>query len=133
MIEYLALPSAAPVWCEIRGPSPGRGRNSVYPVSDFLKRFGYNSFCMDGQHLVPFLWVRIQLRKYSIFCLPFPNATVKPSASPSDTLSVITHIPRKKSLCLRKNILRKSSLASAVLTWLSTVSPGFHRPEDFFV
>jgi FkbM family methyltransferase len=54
MREYLAGPAPAPVWCEVRGSTSGRGRNSVYPVTDTLKQFGYRPFRFDGKLLVPF-------------------------------------------------------------------------------
>ncbi|HME13356.1 MAG TPA: FkbM family methyltransferase [Candidatus Acidoferrum sp.] len=54
MQNYLASPSAAPIWCEVRGPSSGRGRNSVLSVTHFLEQFGYRPFRAEGQRLAPF-------------------------------------------------------------------------------
>jgi FkbM family methyltransferase len=41
---YLSTPLAAPIWCEVRGPKSERGRNSVRPVTAFLRQFGYRAF-----------------------------------------------------------------------------------------
>ena len=54
MAEYLAGASAAPIWCEVRGSTSGRGRNSAYPVASFLRQFGYTPFQCVGPQLVPF-------------------------------------------------------------------------------
>jgi FkbM family methyltransferase len=54
MRKYLSGPSAAPLWCEVRGMASGRGRNSVNPVTEFLSQFGYEPFRLDGEHLFPF-------------------------------------------------------------------------------
>lgn len=54
MREYLAAPAAAPIWCEVRGTASGRGRNSVYPVTEFLARYGYTPFRFEGGTLVPY-------------------------------------------------------------------------------
>jgi len=44
MQRYLRTPDAAPLWCEVRGPSSGRGRNSAVSVSAFLHAFGYRPY-----------------------------------------------------------------------------------------
>ena len=44
MENYLRSSHAAPIWCEVRGPSSGRGRNSAVSVSSFLAKFGYAPF-----------------------------------------------------------------------------------------
>jgi hypothetical protein len=54
MPQYLAGGAPAPIWCEVRGAASGRGKNSVYPVADFLRRFGYAPFQFVGDRLVPF-------------------------------------------------------------------------------
>jgi FkbM family methyltransferase len=54
MADYLASASPAPIWCEVRGSTSGRGRNSAYLVSSFLRQFGYLPFQFAGQQLVPF-------------------------------------------------------------------------------
>jgi len=38
MKNYLRSSHAAPIWCEVRGPSSGRGRNSAVSVSSFLAK-----------------------------------------------------------------------------------------------
>jgi len=54
MGDYLAGPSPAPIWCEVRGSTSGRGRNSVYLVSSFLRQFDYQPYQSHGQRLIPF-------------------------------------------------------------------------------
>lgn len=54
MADYLASASPAPVWCEVRGSTSGRGRNSAYLVASFLRHFGYMPYQFAGQQLVPF-------------------------------------------------------------------------------
>lgn len=54
MREYLATPGAAPVWCEVRGPSSGRGRNSVRPVTLLFSQFGYLPYRFARNRLTPF-------------------------------------------------------------------------------
>ena len=54
MREYLGSPVAAPIWCEVRGPSSGRGRNSVRSVTNLLTQFGYRPFRFERERLVPF-------------------------------------------------------------------------------
>ena len=54
MNRYLNSSDAAPIWCEVRGPSSGRGRNSVESVSSFLAKFGYQSFRVQKGAIVPF-------------------------------------------------------------------------------
>jgi hypothetical protein len=54
MWQYLSGAPPAPIWCEVRGQASGRGRNSVYPVTDFLRQFGYAPFRFEGEQLVPF-------------------------------------------------------------------------------
>jgi FkbM family methyltransferase len=44
MHRYLRTPDAAPIWCEVRGPSSGRGRNSAVSVSAFLSALGYRPY-----------------------------------------------------------------------------------------
>jgi len=44
MQRYLRNPNAAPLWCEVRGPSSGRGRNSAVSVTAFLHTFGYRPY-----------------------------------------------------------------------------------------
>jgi len=44
MENYFRSSDAAPIWCEVRGPSSGRGRNSAVSVSSFLAKFGYSPF-----------------------------------------------------------------------------------------
>ena len=44
MENYVRRPDAAPIWCEVRGPSSGRGRNSAVSVAAFLGGFGYVPF-----------------------------------------------------------------------------------------
>jgi FkbM family methyltransferase len=54
MQRYLASPSPAPIWCEVRGPSSGRGRNSVSPVTSLFEQFGYRPFRYEGGRLERF-------------------------------------------------------------------------------
>lgn len=54
MREYLAGPTPAPIWCEVRGSASGRGRNSVCSVTDMLRQFGYRPFRFQSELLVPF-------------------------------------------------------------------------------
>jgi FkbM family methyltransferase len=54
MAEYLSGASPAPIWCEVRGSTSGRGRNSAYLVASFLGQFGYSPFQFVGHQLVPF-------------------------------------------------------------------------------
>ena len=54
MREYLQTPTAAPLWCEVRGPGSDRGRNSVRPVCKFLQEFDYQPFRFKGSRIVPF-------------------------------------------------------------------------------
>jgi FkbM family methyltransferase len=54
MREYLSGTAPAPLWCEVRGPSSGRGRNSVHSVANFLAQFGYKPFRYANAQLLPF-------------------------------------------------------------------------------
>jgi FkbM family methyltransferase len=54
MRDYLSGAAPAPLWCEVRGPSSGRGRNSVHSVTNFLAQFGYKPFRYEDGHLLPF-------------------------------------------------------------------------------
>ena len=54
MRNYLARPDVAPIWCEVRGPSSGRGRNSVSYVSSFLEEFGLLPFTYRKGALIPY-------------------------------------------------------------------------------
>jgi FkbM family methyltransferase len=54
MRQYLAGAPPAPIWCEVRGQASGRGRNSVYAVTNFLRQFAYAPFRFEGERLVPF-------------------------------------------------------------------------------
>jgi FkbM family methyltransferase len=54
MREYLSGDAPAPLWCEVRGPSSGRGRNSVHSVTNFLTSFGYKPFRYEDGQLLPF-------------------------------------------------------------------------------
>ncbi|MGB7727373.1 MAG: hypothetical protein WBL50_05035 [Candidatus Acidiferrum sp.] len=54
MRRYLSGPAPAPLWREVRGPSSGRGRNSVHSVSNFLAQFGYKPFHHEDGQLLPF-------------------------------------------------------------------------------
>lgn len=54
MAEYLSGASLAPIWCEVRGSTSGRGRNSAYLVASFLRQFGYLPFQFAGQQVAPF-------------------------------------------------------------------------------
>jgi FkbM family methyltransferase len=53
MKHYLRIPNAAPLWCEVRGPSSGRGRNSAIIVSAFLHAFGYRPYQFRKGEIVP--------------------------------------------------------------------------------
>jgi FkbM family methyltransferase len=53
MANYLRNSGAAPIWCEVRGPSSGRGRNSALSVSSFLASFGYAPFQIRKGNIVP--------------------------------------------------------------------------------
>jgi FkbM family methyltransferase len=54
MREYLAKRSAAPIWCEVRGPESGRNGNSVAAVTEVLDPFGYKPYRACGRRLVPY-------------------------------------------------------------------------------
>jgi len=53
MEHYLRTPCAAPIWCEVRGPSSGRGRNSALSVSGFLSAFDYRPYRVRKDELIP--------------------------------------------------------------------------------
>jgi FkbM family methyltransferase len=54
MRDYLAEPSSAPIWCEVRGPSSGRNGNSVNAATEILGGFGYVAFSFNGRHFTPY-------------------------------------------------------------------------------
>jgi FkbM family methyltransferase len=54
MREYLSGAAPAPLWCEVRGSSSGRGRNSVHSVTNFLAQFQYKPFRYEDGRLLPF-------------------------------------------------------------------------------
>lgn len=53
MENYVRGRDAAPIWCEVRGPSSGRGRNSAVSVSAFLGGFGYVPFQIRKGDVIP--------------------------------------------------------------------------------
>jgi len=53
MASYLRRSDAAPIWCEVRGPGSGRGRNSAISVSSFLASFGYEPFEFRKGKILP--------------------------------------------------------------------------------
>jgi FkbM family methyltransferase len=53
MAAYLDNPDSAPIWCEVRGPSSGRGRSSAVSVSSFLHTFGYVPYQFHKGEIVP--------------------------------------------------------------------------------
>jgi FkbM family methyltransferase len=54
MTNYLAGRAPAPIWCEVRGSTSGRGRNSVFSVTNALTKFGYCAFRFQSGSLFPF-------------------------------------------------------------------------------
>ncbi len=54
MRGYLARATSAPVWCEVRGPSSGRCRNSVAAVTQVFAEYGYQPFSFKNRKLVPY-------------------------------------------------------------------------------
>jgi FkbM family methyltransferase len=54
MAGYFSRADAAPLWCEVRGPSSNRGADSYREAVALLDPFGYRPFVMNGETPQPF-------------------------------------------------------------------------------
>jgi len=72
MTRFLASGFAGAIWCEVRGPSSTRAKNSHRDVTALLRSVGFSPYLVRGRALRPFDPSRERLRRVFdlLFCRP---------------------------------------------------------------